>query len=59
VTTQYLSRTQAAQRIGVTLEGLRHLELPEPDAQIGPISGWLPKTIDTWNASRPNRARKP
>ena len=29
--------------------------LPEPDALIGATRGWLPETIDRWNAARPGR----
>ena len=28
---------------------------PEPDAMIGTTRGWLPKTVDAWNAERPGR----
>ncbi|QEU11261.1 putative transcriptional regulator [Mycobacteroides abscessus subsp. abscessus] len=53
----YLSRTDVAERIGVQVATLSRYRLPEPDAQIGilkrPTSGWLPETIDRWNAERP------
>ena len=35
--------------------GLLNLKLPEPDAMIGRTRGWLPETIDGWNAKRPGR----
>lgn len=30
-------------------------DLPEPDVTIGRTRGWLPDTIDQWNAQRPGR----
>ena len=30
-------------------------DLPEPDVRIGRTRGWLPETIDRWNARRPGR----
>jgi hypothetical protein len=53
--TRYLSRTQVAERIGVQPDTLGRYKLPEPDALIGTTRGWLPKTIDAWNATRPGR----
>lgn len=50
----YLSRTDVAERIGVQVATLSRYKLPEPGAQIGILkrlaSGWLPETIDRWNA---------
>ena len=51
----YLSSSEVAARIGVTPGALKHYKLPEPDALIGRTRGWLPETIDAWNASRPGR----
>ena len=51
----YLSRSEVAKRIGVQPNTLAHYKLPDPDAIIGRTRGWLPETIDTWNASRPGR----
>ncbi|WP_119696783.1 helix-turn-helix domain-containing protein [Microbacterium halotolerans] len=51
--TAYLSRKQVAERIGVAQTTLSRYKLPDPDATIGDIRGWLPETIDTWNAGRP------
>ena len=31
------------------------MKLPEPDVLIGRTRGWLPETIDEWNARRPGR----
>lgn len=55
MTTEYLSFTQLAERIGVKTGALGHYRLPDPDAPIGRTRGWLPETIDAWNAARPGR----
>ena len=53
---RYLSRPEVAKRIGVKTDTLNRYKLPDPDAQIGVRQvGWLPATIDAWNASRPGR----
>jgi predicted DNA-binding transcriptional regulator AlpA len=57
---RYLSRPEVAARIGVKPDTLNKYRLPPPDAQVGgppgrPAFGWLPETIDAWNASRPSR----
>jgi hypothetical protein len=54
----YLSRTQVAQRIGVTPGALSRYKLPEPDAWIGDVRGWLPETIDRWHEQRPGRGAR-
>ena len=46
---------QVTERLGITSGGLLNLKLPEPDAMIGRTRGWLPETIDGWNAKRPGR----
>lgn len=60
---RYLSRTEVAERIGVQPTSLGRYKLPEPDAMIGDVRGWLPDTVDEWNAQRPGRGagagRKP
>lgn len=48
----YLSRSELAERIGVAVGTLSRYKLPEPDAKIGTTRGWLPETIDAWNAGR-------
>ena len=53
--TEYLGVKQVAERLGITSGGLLNLKLPEPDAMIGRTRGWLPETIDGWNAKRPGR----
>ena len=55
MTRRYLSRTEVAERIGVKPDTLGRYLLPAPDALIGGTLGWLPATIDEWNASRPGR----
>lgn len=56
-TIHYLAIPQVAERIGAKPDTVsryyRDGRLPEPDAQIGARQvGWLPETIDAWNASR-------
>lgn len=57
MTAFYLSRTEVAERIGVKVPTLARYELPEPDVIVGSTGrrtrGWLPETIDAWNAQRP------
>ncbi|MGN7133880.1 transcriptional regulator [Rhodococcoides corynebacterioides] len=52
----YLSRGEIAERLGVTLDTIKGYDkkrmLPEPDAMVGRNQGWLPLTIDTWQAER-------
>lgn len=55
MTTRYLSLTEVAARLGITTGALAGYKLPEPDALIGRTRGWLPETIDEWNAARPGR----
>jgi len=63
MTQHYLSRAQFGERIGVKPASLGRYKLPEPDAMIGDVRGWLPDTIDTWHAARPGKGagagRKP
>jgi len=51
----YLSRAEFAARIGVRPDSLGRYALPEPDAYIGDIRGWLPSTVDAWHAGRPRK----
>ena len=53
--TVYLSRSEVAARIGVKPDTLSRYKLPEPDATIGSVRGWLPETVDAWNAQRPGK----
>lgn len=56
-TIHYLSRKEVAERIGVKPDTLGWYRLPEPDALIGTVRGWLPHTIDKWDAGRPSRSK--
>ena len=53
MTTEYLGIKQVSERLGVA--NAASYKLPEPDATIGRTRGWLPETIDQWNAQRPGR----
>lgn len=55
MTTEYLSVTDVAKRLGISTAAASAYKLPEPDARIGRTRGWLPETIDRWNAARPGR----
>lgn len=63
----YLALRDLAERIGVTEGTARGYSssgrLPEPDAITGTgiraVRGWLPETIDAWNAARPGPGRRP
>lgn len=57
---KYLSVTEVADKTGLsanTVKAYSHVpgRLPEPDAMIGRVRGWLPETIDTWMAKRGER----
>lgn len=53
MTSVYLSLKQVGERLGV--KNAATYKLPDPDAMIGTTRGWLPETIDQWNANRPGR----
>ena len=53
--TKYLSVTDVAQRLGISTAAVSAYKLPQPAATIGRTRGWLPETIDRWNANRPGR----
>lgn len=53
---RYLSRSQVAARLGMkSAQSLSGTDLPPPDVMVGTHRGWLPETIDAWNAERPGR----
>ena len=52
---EYLSVTDVAKRLGISPAAVSAYKLPQPDALIGRTRGWLPDTIDQWNAQRPGR----
>lgn len=65
----YLGVAQVAERIGVKAGALSRYKLPDPDVIIGALNddgtiargsfrGWLPATIDDWNANRPGRGAR-
>jgi predicted DNA-binding transcriptional regulator AlpA len=54
MTTEYLGIKQVSERLGVA--NAASYDLPEPDVTIGRTRGWLPETIDQWDAQRPGRA---
>lgn len=67
--TVYMSREQVARRVGVHSGALSRYKLPAPDVVIGELNddgtiprgsfrGWLPKTIDEWNAKRPGQGAR-
>ncbi|PWH05181.1 hypothetical protein DEO23_13960 [Brachybacterium endophyticum] len=62
MTIHYLARADVAERIGVKPATLSRYKLPTPDAITGTrhnaARGWLPETIDRWNAQRPGRGRR-
>jgi predicted DNA-binding transcriptional regulator AlpA len=50
---RFLSVTGVAERTGLSLNTVKAYSqipgrLPKPDAMIGRVKGWLPKTIDAW-----------
>lgn len=55
MTVEYLSVTDVAKRLGISTAAVSAYKLPQPDATIGRTRGWLPETIDQWNAQRPGR----
>ena len=55
---RFLSRAEVAAHLGLaSVKSLSRIKLPQHDAQIGTRKGWLPSTIDEWNAQRPGSGR--
>jgi hypothetical protein len=51
---RYLSRAEVAEYLGLAgVKSLSRVVLPPPDVLVGVHKGWLPATIDRWNAERP------
>lgn len=65
MTTHYLTINGIAERLNLSFHTVRSYRdqgrLPEPDAALGEGRavryGWLPETIDQWQANRPGRGR--
>ena len=55
---KYLSRKEFAEALGVKPDTLsRYTNMPEPDAEIGDVRGWLPRTVETYRLEREARGR--
>lgn len=55
MTIKYMSVSDVANKLGISKAAVSTYKLPEPDAYVGKARGWLPGTIDQWNANRPGR----
>lgn len=55
MTTHYMNMTEVAKYLNISVGALSTYKLPAPDATLGKSRGWLPETIETWNANRPGR----
>ncbi|PJM72866.1 hypothetical protein CS006_06300 [Bifidobacterium primatium] len=55
MTAHYLGIKEIGERLGIKNPSSTGYKLPEPDVMIGRTRGWLPETIDAWNAARPGR----
>lgn len=61
MTTKYLTSGEVAEMLGLSKNTVAqyatHGKLPEPDAVMGRganlTRGWLPETIEAWQATRP------
>lgn len=59
MTRRYLSASEVADRLGIDRSAISRYRMPDPDALIGKTRGWLPETIDEWNANRPGHGGRP
>lgn len=67
MTINYLTIAGVAKRLGLSPHTIatyvRDGRMPEPDATFGdgdrPKLGWLPETIDQWQAARPGKGGRP
>jgi hypothetical protein len=65
---RYLNQAQFEERLGLAPKSLSKYKLTPPDATRavnddgtvprGTIRGWLPETIDEWNAARPGQGTR-
>lgn len=55
---RFLTAGEFAERIGVKRHTLNRYKLPPPDAVVGNVRGWLPQTVDDWQARRPGKGNK-
>lgn len=55
MTQVFLGASEFAERIGVSPNSMKRYDLPQPDALIGKVRGWLPETVDAWNECRPGQ----
>lgn len=57
--TAYLDMRAAAARLGVDYATVRRYRatgnFPPADVRVGQSPGWLPETLDAWQAARPGR----
>lgn len=65
----YLSLSQVEERLGLAPRSLSKAKMPTPDVIVGDVNadgtiprgtarGWLPSTIDAWQARRPGRGAR-
>lgn len=68
-TQRFLNLAQVEERLGLAPRSLSKVRMPAPDAITGPENpdgtlprgttrGWLPDTIDEWNATRPGQGAR-
>ncbi|MDO3042102.1 helix-turn-helix transcriptional regulator [Mycobacteroides abscessus] len=57
-TIRYFTLAEFAARVGISRDTLKDYDLPVEDALTGRYRGWLPETIDRWNAKRPGRGAR-
>lgn len=55
----YMEAKEAAEYLGITVQGFWRRDVPTPDALIGSKRGWTRATIDQWNAAQRKRGRYP
>ncbi|RUQ19839.1 XRE family transcriptional regulator [Kocuria sp. HSID16901] len=57
---RFLSAAEAAERLGIhKVTFYRRRPQPPPDAIIGSTRGWLPETIDAWDATMSKPGPRP